>query len=94
VHDVGCDALGLVQEDTALLRHLRAASRAHANSSGAQHHYAERWVSFAYERGANGFDTCTVDAIGGRMTAGGYSIVQLIVDLTQTESFRVRAMGN
>jgi hypothetical protein len=65
-----------------------------ANSSGAQHHYAERWVSFAYERGANGFDTCTVDAIGGRMTAGGYSIVQLIVDLTQTESFRVRAMEN
>jgi hypothetical protein len=65
-----------------------------ANSPGAQHHYAERWVSFAYERGANGFDTCTVDSIGGNMTAGGYTIVQLIVDLTQTESFRVRAMGN
>lgn len=65
-----------------------------ANSPGAQHYYAERWVSFAYERGANGFDTCTVDTIGGNMTAGGYSIVQLIVDLTQTESFRVRAMEN
>jgi hypothetical protein len=61
-----------------------------AKSAQAQRHYAERWVAFAYERGANEFDTCLVDAMGANIKSGGYSILQLVTDLTQSESFRLR----
>jgi hypothetical protein len=65
-----------------------------ANSPGAQHYYAQQWVSFAFERGANGYDTCIVDELGANIATGGYTILQMITDLTQTESFRARATGN
>ena len=61
-----------------------------AASPGAQKSYAQKWVSFAYERASNASDACTVDQLSGKLTASGYSVLNLIADLTQTQSFRTR----
>lgn len=63
-----------------------------ANSPGAMKQYAKKWVSFAYEREGDPLDACTVDQLTAKMTAGGYTVLNLIADLSQTESFRVRAV--
>jgi hypothetical protein len=63
-----------------------------ARSPGAMRHYASKWVSFAYEREGDPLDACTVDQLTAKMTAGGYTILNLIADLSQTQSFRVRAL--
>jgi hypothetical protein len=63
-----------------------------ATSSGAMHRYVERWVSFAYRREGDPLDACTVSQLAAKFTAGDYAILNLITDLTQTESFRVRAV--
>jgi hypothetical protein len=52
--------------------------------------YAQKWVAFAYERAPNSADACLVDTMRDRLTAGGYTVLNLIADLTQSESFRVR----
>jgi len=63
-----------------------------ANSPTAQRQYAEKWVSYAYEREGNPLDACTVDTLSAKMTTGGYTVLNLITDLTQSASFRVRAV--
>jgi hypothetical protein len=63
-----------------------------AASPGAQRSYAEKWVAYAYERPSNTNDACTVDALAQRLTAGGYNVLNLIADLTQTESFQKRVL--
>jgi hypothetical protein len=63
-----------------------------ASSPSAMRHYASKWVSFAYEREGDPLDVCTVDQLTAKMTTGGYTILDLIADLSQTESFRVRAV--
>ena len=55
--------------------------------------YASKWVSFAYQREAVAEDACTVQQLAAKMTTGGYKVQDLITDLTQTLSFRVRAAG-
>jgi hypothetical protein len=60
---------------------------------GAKARYASRWVSFAYQREGAAEDACTVEQLAAKMTAGGYKVQDLITDLTQTVSFRVRAAG-
>jgi hypothetical protein len=62
-------------------------------SPGAKAQYASKWVSFAYERESSPDDACTVQQLAAKMTAGGYTVQNLITDLTQTLSFRVRAVG-
>jgi hypothetical protein len=64
-----------------------------ATAPGAKAQYASKWVSFAYQREASPDDACTVQQLATKMTAGGYSIQNLITDLTQTLSFRVRVAG-
>ncbi len=64
-----------------------------ANSPSAMKQYARKWVSFAYEREGDPLDVCTVDQLATKMTAGGYTVLNLIADLSQTQSFRVRAVG-
>ncbi|MET0793438.1 MAG: DUF1592 domain-containing protein [Polyangiaceae bacterium] len=61
-----------------------------AASPGAQRSYAQKWVSFAYARASNSSDACTVDQLSTKLTASGYSVLNLIADLTQTASFRTR----
>jgi hypothetical protein len=63
-----------------------------ANSPSAMKQYARKWVSFAYEREGDPLDACTVDQLATKMTTGGYTVLNLIADLTQTQSFRVRAV--
>jgi len=63
-----------------------------AASPAAQHSYAEKWVAYAYERASNPTDACTVNQLASKLTKGGYTVLNLIADLTQTQSFRFRAV--
>jgi hypothetical protein len=61
-----------------------------ADSSAAKHCYAQRWVEFAYERTINSADSCTVDNLTTSLTNTGYTVLNLVADLTQADSFRLR----
>jgi hypothetical protein len=62
-----------------------------ADSPEAKRCYAQKWVEFAYERTANAADACTVDQLAQKLTSDGYTILNLIADLTQSQAFRYRA---
>jgi hypothetical protein len=57
-------------------------------------HYAKRWVSFGYGRGPNSNDACVVDQLGSKLSESGYTILNLLVDLTQADTFRLRVREN
>ncbi len=59
----------------------------------AQQLYAKAWVSFAYGRDPNDNDQCVVDGLQTKLSADGYSILGLVADLTQADSFRLRVRG-
>jgi len=63
-----------------------------ANAPEAQACYAQKWVKYAYRRDTNPVDTCTVEGLASRMSDGDYSVLELLGDLTQTQSFRYRAV--
>jgi hypothetical protein len=52
--------------------------------------YAQRWVSYAYQRDLTSQDSCTAQNIAVKMNKGGYAVLNLITDLTQSDSFRYR----
>ncbi|HYP76057.1 MAG TPA: DUF1592 domain-containing protein [Polyangiaceae bacterium] len=60
----------------------------------AQELYAQAWVSFATGRQPNGNDKCTVDTLKTKLAAGNYTILSLLGDLTQADSFRLRVRGS
>jgi Protein of unknown function (DUF1588)/Protein of unknown function (DUF1585)/Protein of unknown function (DUF1592) len=62
-----------------------------AASPEAQSCYAQRLVTFAYQRDLTSQDVCTVQTLAGKVAAGGYPITNLVTDLTQADSFRIRA---
>jgi hypothetical protein len=62
-----------------------------AGSPEAENCYAQRLVTFAYERELTNQDVCTVQMLAGKMNTSGYNIIALLTDLTQTQSFRYRA---
>jgi hypothetical protein len=62
-----------------------------AASPEGQSCYAQRWVQFAYERDLTSQDVCTVQMLQGKMAQSGYTILSLVTDLTQSQSFRFRA---
>ena len=63
-----------------------------AASPEAQSCYAQRWVAYAYQRDLTGQDVCTVQGIASKMSGGsGYSIQNLVADLTQSSFFLTRA---
>jgi hypothetical protein len=71
-----------------------------AASPEGQSCYAQRWVSYAYERDLTSQDVCTVQSLADKMattsattSASPYSIQNLITDLTQADSFRYRVRG-
>jgi Protein of unknown function (DUF1592)/Protein of unknown function (DUF1588)/Protein of unknown function (DUF1585)/Protein of unknown function (DUF1595)/Protein of unknown function (DUF1587) len=59
----------------------------------AQELYAKAWVAYAFGRNPNAYDQCVVDDLKTKITAGGYSILSLLGDLTQADSFRLRVRG-
>lgn len=63
-----------------------------AKSPEAQRCYAQKWVQHAYQRQLNSADACTVENMSAKLTKGGYTIANLITDLTQSQSFRLRAL--
>jgi hypothetical protein len=56
----------------------------------AKRRYAETWVTFATRRVPNPQDACTVDAIGTKLAEPNYTILNVLADLTQADSFRLR----
>ena len=52
--------------------------------------YAQAWVSYAFGRAPNANDQCVVDQLNAKLSQGGYSILNLLADLTQADSFRLR----
>lgn len=64
-----------------------------ANLPKAQGLYAKSWVSYAFGRPANDFDQCVVDTLTTKLGTDGYSILALVADLTQADSFRLRVRG-
>lgn len=69
-----------------------ALSQAIAESPDAHACYARKWVEYAYGRALNNQDACVAEDLADRLTEGGYTILELISDLTQSESFRLRAL--
>lgn len=63
-----------------------------AASPQAQLCYAERWVEYAYQRPANTADACVAEAMAANIVQGDYTVQDLIADLTQSDSFRLRAL--
>jgi hypothetical protein len=63
-----------------------------ADSPEAQKCYAQRWVQFAYARDVNSADSCTVETLATNLTRDGYTVQNLIADLTQAQSFRYRTL--
>lgn len=63
-----------------------------ANSPQAQRCYAQRWVEYAYQRETNSADACVVESMLANIVQGDYTVQELISDLTQSDSFRLRAL--
>jgi hypothetical protein len=56
--------------------------------------YVTKAVSFTTGRLPNPNDACTVDLIDTKLSLGGYTILNLLADLTQADSFRLRVREN
>lgn len=52
--------------------------------------YAEKYVSYATGRDANGYDQCTANTIADKIEAGDYALANILGDITQAASFRYR----
>jgi hypothetical protein len=52
--------------------------------------YAQDWVAYAYDRQPNPQDQCVADAVNMKLSQGGYTALNLLADLTQADSFRIR----
>jgi hypothetical protein len=65
-----------------------------AASPKAKQLYSEAWVSYAFGRAPNANDRCVVDQLDEKLEKNGYSILNLLADLTQADSFRVRVRAN
>ncbi len=63
-----------------------------AASVSAQKFYASRWIGFAYGREPELADACAAEALTAKVAAGGYTIQDLLTDLTQTEYFMTRSL--
>ena len=56
--------------------------------------YSEKWVAFAFGRAPNDNDACLVNDLNMKLGSEGYTVLQLLGDLTQAESFRLRVKGS
>lgn len=65
-----------------------------AAGSQAKRTYAEYWVKFATGRLPNAQDACVTEELALKLTTDGYTILDVLGDLTQADSFRLRSVGN
>jgi hypothetical protein len=56
----------------------------------AQTQYARKWLTYAYGREPSPLDLCAIVRLSEKLGQSGYAILDLLVDLTQTETFLVR----
>ena len=56
----------------------------------AQQSYARSWVAYAFGRDPNPNDQCVADQVSAKLSQDGYPILNILADLTQADSFRVR----
>ncbi|HXU02208.1 MAG TPA: DUF1588 domain-containing protein, partial [Polyangia bacterium] len=52
--------------------------------------YAQSMVAYGYGREPNTNDRCVADQLGAKLSNDGYTILSLLADLTQADSFRLR----
>jgi hypothetical protein len=64
-----------------------------AVSKEVQSCYATQWFRFAYGRGENVGDACSLATLGQGLAASNGSIKELLVSLTQTDAFLYRPAG-
>ena len=60
----------------------------------ARRNYAQYWVKFATGRVPNAADACLSEGLALKLSADGYTILDVLGDLTQADSFRLRTVGN
>jgi hypothetical protein len=60
----------------------------------ARHGYAQQWVSYTTGRQPNPNDACVVDTLDTKLSMDGYTVLNLLADLTQADSFRLRVRDN
>ena len=65
-------------------------SAAIAASNDARGCYAKNWMRYAYQRQETKDDACDLEAMSTNLGKPGYSMREMISDLTQTDSFRHR----
>ena len=65
-------------------------SMAIAASSDARRSYALNWLRYGYQRSELPTDACDLDSMSADLARPGASVIDLIVNLTQTPSFRLR----
>jgi hypothetical protein len=63
-----------------------------AKSDGARYFYTERWVQKAFGRPPNSQDACTVETLSAKLLSDDYTILDLIAELSQADSFTVRSV--
>jgi hypothetical protein len=56
--------------------------------------YAEAWVAYAFGRAPNSTDRGLVEQLDASLAQDGYGILDLLADVTQADSFRLRARQN
>jgi hypothetical protein len=56
--------------------------------------YARNWVTYTTGRAPNPNDACLVDQINAKLSTTGYTVLNLLADLTQADSFRLRVREN
>jgi len=56
--------------------------------------YVEELVAFATRRAPNANDACDVDRLAANLSKDGHTLLDLFADLTQTDSFRLRAQAD
>jgi hypothetical protein len=64
-----------------------------AASPMAQHRYTERLTSYMFEREGDPLDCGLANDLATKIAPGGYTLQNLITDLTQAPQFRTRAVG-
>jgi hypothetical protein len=55
--------------------------------------YAQEWMAFSTGRTPNSNDACFVQELDSKLSADGYTILNLLADLTQADSFRLRTVS-
>jgi len=63
-----------------------------AKSDGARYFYTERWVEKAFGRPPNSQDACMVETLSQKLLSDDYTILDLIAELSQADSFTVRSL--